>query len=72
MTPARWRQLRRQIEDIVTAEIGVSFEELAERTAVSFPEVRAAVWKLYGARRVDVCLGYVCLPSSPAAERRSA
>jgi hypothetical protein len=64
---ARW--LRSQIERIVAAESAVSFEELAKRTQVSYAEVQAAVWPLYGAKRVDICHGYVVAPPR-AAERR--
>jgi hypothetical protein len=60
VTGGRW--LGHQIQDIVTAEPGASFEELAERTGASFPEVKAAVWRLYGAGRVDICHGYVVAP----------
>jgi hypothetical protein len=67
---ARW--LRSQIEDIITAESGASFEELAERTGASYTDVRAAVMALYGMRRADFCWGYVTAAPSPAEARRSA
>lgn len=67
----RGRWLGHQIEDIIIPETGASFEELAERAGVPFPEVRATVWRLYGAGRVDICHGYVvAIPS--AAEGSSA
>src|ERR1700745_530937 len=52
VSAAPWR-LPRQVEDIVTAESGASFEELAERTGASYAEVRAAAGALYGMRRAD-------------------
>jgi hypothetical protein len=67
VTPAQW-PLARRIQAILTAETGASFEELVERTGASFPEVKAAVWRLYGARRVDICHGYVV--AVPAAAER--
>lgn len=73
MSGGRW--LGRQITDITSAETGASFEELAERTGASYPEVKAAVWSLYGARRVDICHGYVVAvlpPDEAAAEPGSA
>jgi hypothetical protein len=67
----QWR-LRRQIEDIISAESGASFDELAGRTNVPYPAVRAAVWALYGAKRADICHGYVVAPPRAAEERRAA
>lgn len=68
VTGARWPG--HQIQGIVTAESGASFEELAERTGLSYPEVKATVWRLYGAKRIDVCWGRyaVALPAAAAAE----
>jgi hypothetical protein len=62
--------LARQIEAILAAEVGASFEELADRTGVSYPEVKATVWRLYRAKRIDVCWGRyaVALPPAAAAE----
>ena len=71
MNRGQWH-LASQIQAIVTAESGAPFEELAERTGVSYPEVKAMVWRLYGAKRVDVCQGYVVAVPSTAEERRSA
>jgi hypothetical protein len=68
MSRGRW--LGHQIEDIIPAEIGASFEELAERTGAAFADVRAAVWALYGMRRSDICWGYAVAIPSP--EGRSA
>jgi hypothetical protein len=65
------RRLRRQIEDIITAESGASFDELADRTNVAYPDVRTVVWALYGAKRADICWGYVVAVPS-AAERGQA
>lgn len=70
MNGARWPG--HQIQDIVTAESGASFEELAERTGLSYPEVKAVVWRLFGAKRVDVCLGYVVAVPSRTEGRRAA
>jgi hypothetical protein len=59
----RW--LGHQIEHIISGESGASFEELAERTETSYPEVRAAVWRLYGMKRAGIARGYVvALPSA--------
>jgi hypothetical protein len=58
--------------DIIIAETGVSFEELAERTEAPFPAVKAAVWSLYGAKRVDMCHGYVVAVPSADEGMRSA
>jgi hypothetical protein len=71
MTPAQWRIVR-QIQVILTAESGASFQELAERTGASFPEVRAVIWPLYGSKRADICHGYVVAPPRAAEERRAA
>lgn len=70
MNGVRW--LGDQIQDIAAAESGASFEELAERTGLSYPEVKAIVWRLYGAKRIDVCWGRyaVALPGPAAAEGR--
>jgi hypothetical protein len=70
VTGGRW--LGHQIEDLLVDEPGVSFEELAERTGASYPEVKAAVWRLYGMKRVDICHGYVVAPPRAAEGRRSA
>jgi hypothetical protein len=65
----RGRPLGRQILAILTAESGASFAELAERTGLSYAEVKAAVWRLYGAKRADICHGDVAAaPSVLAAE----
>ena len=68
MTRGRWPG--RQVEDLVTAEAGMSFEELAGKTGVPYSEVKAAVWVLYGMRRVDICAGYVV--AVPSREGRRA
>ena len=70
MTGARW--LRRRIEDIIAAESGVSFEELAERTQASYAEVKAAVSSLYGMKRADLAWGYVVAVPPAAQGRRAA
>jgi hypothetical protein len=63
------RPLGRQIVAITGAETGASFEELADRTGASYAEVKAAVWRLYGAKRADICQGYVvAIPRAAAAE----
>ncbi len=66
------RRTDRQIEDIVAAEAGASFGELADRTGVPYPEVKATVWRLYGAKRVDICQGYVVAFPRADEGRRSA
>lgn len=71
MNRDQWRPAH-QIQDIVAAESGASFAELAERTGLSYPEVKAVVWRLYGAKRVDICQGYVVAVPPAAEERRSA
>ncbi len=68
MNGARWPG--RQILDILAAEPGASFEELSARLGVPYPEVKSIVWRLFGARRVDVCAGSVVLP--PVREGRRA
>ena len=70
MTGPRW--LGHQIVEFLDAEPGASFEELAERTGASYPEVKSAVWRLYGSKRVDICHGYVVAPPRMVEGRRSA
>jgi len=67
---ARW--LGHRILDIIAAESGASLKELVERTGAPYPEVRAVVWPLYGAKRADICHGYVVAPPRAAEGRRSA
>jgi hypothetical protein len=66
------RPLGHQILAILTVESGASFEDLAERTGASYGEVKAAVWRLYGAKLADVCHGYVVAVPSAAKGRRAA
>lgn len=68
MTGSGW--LGHRILDIVTAEAGASFDELAERLGVRHPEVMATVWHLYRAGQVDVCRGRyaIAIPRPAAAE----
>jgi hypothetical protein len=70
VTGARW--LGHQIEDFLAGEPGASFEELAEHSGASYPEVKAAVWRLYGMKRVDIAWGYVVTPPRAAGGRRAA
>jgi len=67
---ARW--LGHRILDIIAAETGASFEELAERTEASYAGVKAAVWRLYGMKRADLAWGYVVAVPSAAQGRRAA
>ena len=71
MTPAQWR-IARQIQVILTAESGASFEELAERTGGTFADVRDTARVLYRMRRADFCWSF--LTAVPAADvgRRAA
>jgi DNA-binding Lrp family transcriptional regulator len=66
------RPLGRQILAILAAESGASFEELTERTGASYAEVKAVVWRLYGAKLADICHGYVVPAPSGAEGRRAA
>jgi hypothetical protein len=68
----RPRGPRGQIEAIIFAESGASFQELAERTESAYAQVRAAVWVLYGQKRADICRGYVVAVPSADAGRRAA
>ena len=69
---SRGRWLGHQILDIIAADTGVSFEELAERTGASYAEVKAAVWRLYGMKRADLAWGYVVAVPSADEGRRAA
>ena len=66
------RPLGRRILAITSAETGASFKELAERTGASYAEVKTAVWRLYGAKVVDICHGYVAATPLRADGRRAA
>jgi hypothetical protein len=70
VTPAQWR-LARQVQAIITAESGASFEELAERTGGTFADVRAAARALYRMRRADFCWSFLTAVP-PADEGRRA
>jgi hypothetical protein len=64
VTGAQWR-LARQIQAILTAESGASFEELAERTGGAFTDVRTAARALYRMRRADFCWSFLtAVPSA--------
>ena len=67
----RGRPLGCQILAITGAETGASFKELAERTGASYAEVKAAVCRLYGAKRADTRQGYV-VAVPPREQRRAA
>ena len=71
MTGAQWR-LARQIQAILTAESGASFEELTERTGGAFTDVRAAGRALYGMRRADFCWSFLTAVPSADKGRRAA
>lgn len=58
MTPAQWR-LARQIEGVIGAKLGASFEELVERTGGTFADVRTATRALYRMRRADFCWSFL-------------
>ena len=71
MTPAQWR-LARQIQAILTAETGASFEELTERTGAAFADVRAVARALYRMRRADFCWSFLTAVPSADEGRRAA
>lgn len=71
MTPAQWR-LARQIQAILTAESGASFEELAERTGGAFADVRAAGRVLYRMRHADFCWSFLVAVPVAGEGRRAA
>jgi hypothetical protein len=71
MTPAQWRIVR-QIQAILTAESGASFEELAERTGSTFADVRAAARVLYRMRCADFCWSFLTAVPTAGERRRAA
>lgn len=63
--------LHKRILPLVTAELGMTDTEIAERLEVSLADVRQAARILYRQRRIDMCAGYV-VASPPRAEGRRA
>ena len=65
------RQLLRLIENLLPVEVAMDDASIAGRFGVSIADVRQVIRIGWRSRRLDVVLGYVCLPARPA-ERRSA
>ena len=66
------RRLARQIQAILSAESGASFEELAERTGAAFTDVRTAARTLYRMRRADFCWSFLTAVPTATERRRAA
>jgi hypothetical protein len=65
------RQLLRLIKNLLPVEVAIDDASIAGRFGVSMADVRQVIRIGRRSRRLDVIVGYVCLPAG-AAERRSA
>lgn len=65
------RQLLRLIENLLPVEVAMDDASIAGKFGVSIADVRQVIRISWRSRRLDVVLGYVCLPARHA-ERRSA
>lgn len=72
LTPEQ-RRMGRKIVALLTAEVGLTDQQLAVRLGVAGPELRRVVGWMIGTRQADFCTGYVVLPARvPTQKARAA